>query len=98
MAEKTTSATIHSRLGHPVIDADGHWVEFEPTLLDYLDAVAGPTMVDRFKREDCLAGALHRWRSMTAEERGAQRPMQPGWWICPMRNSLDRATAMLPRL
>jgi hypothetical protein len=36
------SAQIHCRLNHPVIDADGHWIEFEPTLLGYLDSVAGP--------------------------------------------------------
>ena len=42
-------------LNYPVIDADGHWIEFEPTLLEYLNGVAGPTMVDGFRREDYLA-------------------------------------------
>jgi predicted TIM-barrel fold metal-dependent hydrolase len=91
------SANIHRQLSHPVIDADGHWIEFEPTLLDHLDAVAGPAMVDRFRREDYLAG-LQRWTRMTAEERRARRAIQPAWWGLPARNSLDRATAMLPRL
>ena len=50
MAEKSASAKIHRRLNHPVIDADGHWIEFEPTLLDYLDAVAGSAMANRARR------------------------------------------------
>jgi predicted TIM-barrel fold metal-dependent hydrolase len=94
---KTASASIRARLTHPVIDADGHWVEFEPTLLDYLKQVGGPTMVERFRREDYLAG-LRSWSRMTPEERRASRPTQPAWWGLPAKNSVDRATAMLPRL
>lgn len=94
---KTASASIHARLTHPVIDADGHWIEFEPTLLDYLKQVGGPTMVDRFRREDYLAG-LRSWSQMTPEERRVRRPIQPAWWGFPAKNSLDRATAMLPHL
>jgi len=94
---KTASASIRARLTHPVIDADGHWIEFEPTLLDYLKRVGGPTMVERFRREDYLAG-LRSWSRMTPEERRARRPTQPAWWGLPAKNSLDRATAMLPRL
>lgn len=94
---KTASASIHERLKHPVIDADGHWIEFEPTLLDYLKQVGGPSLVDRFRREDYLAG-LRSWTQMSPEERRARRPTQPAWWGFPAKNSLDRATAMLPRL
>jgi predicted TIM-barrel fold metal-dependent hydrolase len=97
MAENSASAEIHRRLNHPVIDADGHWIEFEPTLLDYLDAVAGPAMVDRFRRDDYLAG-LTAWSRMSPEERRARRAIQPPWWGFPARNSRDRATAMLPNL
>ena len=96
-SHKTASASIHERLTHPVIDADGHWIEFEPTLLDYLKQVGGSTLVDRFRREDYLAG-LRSWSRMTPEERRARRPIQPAWWGFPAKNSLDRATAMLPRL
>jgi predicted TIM-barrel fold metal-dependent hydrolase len=97
MGEQSVSAKIHARLNHPVIDADGHWIEFEPTLLDYLDGVAGPAMVDRFRRDDYLAGVAA-WSRLSPEERRARRATQPPWWGLPARNSLDRATAMLPRL
>jgi hypothetical protein len=58
---------IHRQLNYPVIDADGHWIEFEPTLLEYLNGVAGPTMVDRFRREDYLAGTGSSSRMTIAE-------------------------------
>jgi hypothetical protein len=67
---------------HPVIDADGHWIEFEPVLLDYLDNVAGPRMVDRFRREDYLAGS----GSIKLEQRHICRFTQPAWWGLPTRN------------
>jgi hypothetical protein len=78
MTERSTSAEIHSRLNHPVIDADGHWIEFEPMLLDYLDCVAGPRMVDRFRREDYLAGSGSISR-IKLEERRSRRLTQPAW-------------------
>ena len=65
---KTASASIHARLKHPVIDADGHWIEFEPTLLDYLKQVGGPTMVDRLRQEDYLAGLRSKLRPWPTAE------------------------------
>ena len=97
MVKKSASAEIHRRLNHPVIDADGHWIEFEPTLVDYIDAVAGSAMADRFRHDDYLAG-LAGWLRMSIEERRARRSIQPPWWGFPARNALDRATAMLPGL
>jgi hypothetical protein len=97
MAGKAWSADIRRRLTHPVIDADGHWIEFQPTFHEYLDAVAGARMVDRFKREDYLAGTGSS-SHMTLDERRIRRVTQPVWWGLPTRNSLDRATAMLPAL
>ena len=34
------SAALRARLKHPVIDSDGHWVEFGPDLMDYLKDTA----------------------------------------------------------
>jgi hypothetical protein len=44
------SAAVRSRLDHPVIDADGHWLEPVPIFLDYLREVAGPSVAARFVR------------------------------------------------
>jgi hypothetical protein len=37
------SAAVRARLNHPVIDSDGHTVEFEPAFLDYLRQTGGVT-------------------------------------------------------
>jgi predicted TIM-barrel fold metal-dependent hydrolase len=97
LQHQTASASIRAHLPHPVIDGDGHWIEFEPTLLDYLKQVGGPSMVDRYRR-NTYTGDLQHWARMSQEERHARRSLQPSWWAFPTKNSLDRATAMLPRL
>ena len=52
----TSSAEIRAQLSHPVIDADGHWLEPVAIFLDFLETEGGSAMVDRFrenkKRED----------------------------------------------
>ena len=40
-ATATRSAAIRAQLTHPVIDADGHALEFGPVYFDYLHQVAG---------------------------------------------------------
>jgi hypothetical protein len=45
---KSKSKAIHDRLGHPVIDSDGHWREFEPIALDYLKETAGAKVVEKW--------------------------------------------------
>src|ERR1700730_3497553 len=85
------SAALRPRLKHPVIDSDGHWVEFGPDLMDYLKEVgearapAGST--SRPYEEWHLTAAL--------KERRERRLDQPVWWGVPTRNTLDRAPAML---
>jgi hypothetical protein len=44
---ESESEAIRARLGHQVIDSDGHWREFEPFALDYLKQTAGAKVVER---------------------------------------------------
>ena len=87
------SDAVRSRLDHPVIDGDGHTVEYVPVLLDYLREVGGTGMIERYEKFSTLA-----WYDLTPEERFRRRVTRPGWWTRPTRNTLDRATAMLPKL
>src|SRR5438552_2226610 len=87
------SAAVRKQLDHPVIDGDGHWLEPMPIFLDYLKQVGGSTLVEHFKSKDVERG----WYGMTPEERLDKRPFRPTWWGEP-GNTLDRATAMVPRL
>jgi predicted TIM-barrel fold metal-dependent hydrolase len=95
MSEKLSSKEIRKRIGHPVIDADGHWLEFGPSLSDYLKEVAGEQAVDSFRRR---ARYVQKSLTMTPEERAQTRRAQEAFWGVPAKNTLDRATAMLPRL
>ena len=95
------SAAIRAKLDHPVIDSDGHMIEFEPGLLDYLKREGGESMVKRFlspERNSGGWGRLFRWYALSPEERLDQRATRSPWWPLPTKNTLDRATAMLPKL
>src|SRR5713226_6852110 len=97
MSNKSGAAAIHSRLKHPVIDSDGHWIEFEPAALDYVKKVGGESLVSRFTSRTSHFGNRG-WSKLTPEERSDRRMLQPPWWALPTKNTRDRATAMLPRL
>jgi predicted TIM-barrel fold metal-dependent hydrolase len=91
------SAAIRARLNHPVIDSDGHTVEFEPCVLDYLKQVGGSTMVERYPSRRDGSGYLG-WHGLSPEERRDRRATRTPWWGIPSKNTLDRATIMLPKL
>jgi predicted TIM-barrel fold metal-dependent hydrolase len=96
-SQTSRSAAIRARLDHPVIDADGHTIEFMPALLDYLREVAGSAVVDRYvawQDENEMAN----WYRLSWEERHDTRTARPTWWALPARNTRDRATAALPKL
>jgi hypothetical protein len=94
VAPKAPGEGIRAQLGHPVLDADGHTLEFGPLLSDYLraDGVA-----------DDLAGVFEgmpifstRWRDLSPEERRRTRAYRSVWWWHPTQNTKDLATAYLP--
>src|SRR5262249_39081726 len=90
------SAAVRARLDPPVIDGDGHWLEPVPIFLDYLRDVAGPTVVERF-RKMATAHIDRGWDDMTPAERLDRRPPRPTSWGQPP-STLGRATAMIPKL
>lgn len=95
------SAAIRARVNHPIIDSDGHTVECEPAFLDYLRQVGGPTVVERYltHRGKMAETALPPSQNRLSEaERRERRPLRYPWWTVPTKNTLDRATATLPRL
>ena len=90
------SAKVRTQLTHPVIDGDGHWLEPIPIFLDYLRQVAGPKMtgaVEKFMKK----ASDTTWYDISPADRLDRRLMRPTWWGEPAR-TLDRATAMIPRL
>jgi len=83
---------IKARIDHPIIDADGHCVEFVPIVADILSEIGGPDMGKRFR----LQSTAH--DPSTPAQRREQGRARHGWWAAPAVNTLDRATAMLPAL
>lgn len=96
-ARRSKSQKIREKLDYPVIDADGHMLEVEPVLLDFLKVVGGPRIVQRYI--DMLSGgSLWGWYKATPEERAAARIKRAPFWFFPAANTLDRATSMFPGL
>jgi predicted TIM-barrel fold metal-dependent hydrolase len=91
----TDAAAIRARLDHPIIDADGHIVEFLPLIRDFLVEEAGESVARRF--DDVVQSAAG-VRALSVEDRRRFGISRTGWWGVPSANTLDRATAMLPRL
>lgn len=92
MTESSRSARIHDQLDHPVIDADGHFVEFMPVLLDIMAEVADQSVADHF------ALRFPRWYALSDTERQKRRYTRPPWWALPTANTIDSATSVLPKL
>ena len=91
------SFEIRKRLNHPILDSDGHWLEFEPVVLDYLKDVAGAEMVAEYRSWQ-RNRSIGVWYRLTPEERRDMRALRPIWWGVATKNTLDRATATLPKL
>jgi predicted TIM-barrel fold metal-dependent hydrolase len=95
---ESKSAAIRARLNHPLIDSDGHQMEMGPMFQDYLKAVGGSTIVERYRNSFANTFFDPRWREFSQAERHERRALRPTWWGCPARNTRDLATAFFPRL
>ena len=88
-------AAIKRRLDHPVVDGDGHLIEYQPLVRDFVVEIAGEEVAQRF---DMLATGGRLARQVPLEKRRELGMTRFAWWGVPTRNTLDRATAMLPAL
>jgi len=97
----TRAAEINAGLSHPIIDADGHFVELAPLLneemLTYLEEMGGRDARDRYAHDTGLTDTT----TVLAGHRGiagAGWKAMPSWWGWATQNTRDRATAHLPAL
>ena len=79
-----TGADIRARLDHPVVDADGHMIECTFAVLDFVRQVGGTEIANRYEGQLKLDPTGPGRRAVWVGNSG------PG--------SIDRATAMLPKL
>ncbi len=94
----SSSSQIRAQLDHPVLDADGHTVEFMPAVREYLKDVAGGEVAARIFSSPAGNPIPFGWYKASPSERLTDRRSRPPWWGLPSENTLDRATAMLPKL
>jgi predicted TIM-barrel fold metal-dependent hydrolase len=95
MSAHATPEQIRSKLSHPVIDGDGHWIEYTPVFAERMGKVAGAKAADGFRASQRrIPDAL----SVTIEERKKRGIAMEGYWGRQSTNTRDRATAMMPRM
>src|SRR5215472_16374602 len=87
--------TLHSRLNHPVVDADGHWIEYMPVMREQFRRIGGEAAVEAL---DTATSRVPSALKMSVAERARKRVGMEAFWSSPSENVLDRATAMFPRL
>jgi predicted TIM-barrel fold metal-dependent hydrolase len=89
------ASELRSRLSHPIIDADGHWLEYGPVMGPEFRRIGGEAAAEAWAvASQRVPNALR----MSVAERSRRRIGQEAFWSSSCENVLDRATAMLPRL
>ena len=95
MGAHRSPAEIRAGLAHPIIDGDGHWVEYTPVFAERMRKVAGDKAAEGFLRsQQRIPSALR----LTIPERTERGIGMEGYWTRQSTNTRDRATAMMPRL
>ena len=95
MSAHMTPEQVRSKIDHPIVDGDGHWVEYDPVFSDKMRKVGGDLAADGF-----LEGDGDDPRLAVDDGRRAPPPArrEQGFLARQAENTLDRATAMMPKL
>jgi hypothetical protein len=95
MSTHATPQDIRKSLSHPVIDGDGHWVEYTPVFAERIRKVTGDLGANGFlQSQRRIPDSL----SLTARQRAERGIAMEGFWGRQSVNTGDRATAMMPRM
>lgn len=95
-ASKSPAATLRASLDHPIIDADGHWLEFGSLTSAKMREIGGAPAEAGF--EYYTTHVVKNVLALSEQERIDQRVSHPVWWGIPTKNTRDRATVMMPKL
>ena len=90
-----TPEQIRARIHHPIMDADGHWLEYGPVITEQLRKIGGAAAVEGFQS---IGKGVRESLSLSVADRRTRGLSQEAFWSSPSRNTRDRATGMLPRL
>ena len=94
------SEKIRSKLNHPVVDCDGHYIEFMPYFMDFVEEIGGISMVEVFRQNRIGEVRMQptAWHNMSREQRQHQLRWRRPFYALPTKLVRDRATSMIPRL
>src|SRR5262249_32380330 len=95
MSAHMTPEQVRSKIDHPIVDGDGHWVEYDPVSSDKMRKGGGDLAADGFLK---AMATTPESLQMPVAERREKRIGQSAFWSRQTENTLDRATAMMPRL
>ncbi len=88
---------IRAALDHPVIDADGHFVEYAPALARLLTEEGAEEATRLFADASCGTGTLG-IEHLAPSQRDRGQAVRGPWWAIPAENARDIATALMPSL
>jgi predicted TIM-barrel fold metal-dependent hydrolase len=95
MSSHRSAAEIRASLKHPIVDADGHWVEYTPVFVERMRKVVGDKGADGFRvAQRRIPDTL----KLSIAERTERGVGMEGYWTRQTTNTRDRATAMMPRM
>src|SRR5256885_11479854 len=77
---QTEARKLRSRLSHPVVDADGHWLEYLPVMREQFKKIAGDAAVEGLALASSrIPNAL----KLSLAERRRKRVGMEGFWSSP---------------
>src|SRR3982750_4767619 len=95
MSAHKSPEQVRSQLKHPVVDGDGHWLEYAPLFSEKMRKAAGDKSAEGFLAAlQSTTNAL----KVTLDERRRRGVAQPSDLNRQAENTLDRATAMMPKM
>src|SRR5260221_8950877 len=95
MSSHRSPSEVRAGLNHPIIDADGHWVEYTPVFAEKMRKAAGDKAADGFLAPQQRVPDTLRLSIAERKQRGIA---MEGYWGRQSTNTRDRATAMMPRM
>ena len=95
MSSHRSPSEVRASLKHPIIDGDGHWVEYNPVFAERMRKLAGDKAADGFLLSQRRIPDALKLSIAQRKERGIA---MEGYWTRQSTNTRDRATAMMPRM
>ena len=82
-ATKSKSAALRARLNHPVLDSDGHLLEFIPVVTEYLQKTGGEDASRAFRHAFKSAYLNLDWYKLSPDQRRDQWSRRPLFTLFP---------------